>query len=510
MVRRYGICVALVLALTAANVFWRLGTVVVSDSDEARYGVSASEMLSAHALLIPTYGGRPTYLLGDQDVKPPLGYWLLELSFLVFGSTALALRLPSALCGLGVVALTMSASRRWFGRRPAILSGLIMSTCLGFLGHHGARSGDFDSALTLILLAALIEIPRLIEGRAHLLRWSLLLSLGFLLKSFAILPLVLVAVLYLGIRGEWRRIDLRSWALAGRLFVTIVGGWALARSLADGSSTFVVRMMREDLFMRATQMVNKVTYAPYDYLGSVFDRLAPWPLVILVGFVAARRALRMPPNVRLLLLTWVLVPLVLFTLARTHHHWYLEPTYPAWAMLAAVSTMALLRRARGSVSSLVAAGLVVLVLIAGETRVILRVVRDRMPDDQLFLRSLHDRGVAGGGVYAAFPLWSSERFILQVVDGLRVDEPVGASRSTTNGLHDSAVLQTKQPGRMPTAWSPPQGSRIVAASNDYLVWRCPLPGCAVGTANLAVSRAEQPVCRSASRQPPPRPGDVRG
>jgi 4-amino-4-deoxy-L-arabinose transferase-like glycosyltransferase len=472
--RRYGMCVALVLALMAANVFWRLGAVEVSDSDEARYGVSASEMLHAHSVLVPTYGGQPTYLLGDQDVKPPLGYWLIELSFLLFGPTALALRLPSALCGLGVVALTMSTSRRWFGRRAAILSGLIMATSIGFLGHHGARSGDFDSALTLILLAALSEIPRLDEGGARPLAWSLLLSLGFLLKSFAILPLVIVAIIYLGTTGQWRRLDPRSWALAGMLFIAIVGGWALARTIADGSPAFVASMVREDLFTRATRMVNKVTYHPGDYVGSVIDRLLPWPLLVLIGWVMPGDGPRkMRPNLRLLLLTAALIPLVLFTVARTHHHWYLEPTYPAWAMLAAVSTLALMRRARGPVSNRVAAALVVVALLGGEARIIVRIVRDRMPENQVFLGSLHDRGgELGGRVCAAFPLWGSERFLLQVVNGFGVDEQaVGSSPPTTELLHDSAVLLAKQPSRMSMTWIPPRNAHIVAASGDYLIWR---------------------------------------
>ena len=41
----------------------------------------------------------------------------------------------------------MEACCRWFGRRAAILAGLFMTTCFGFLSNHGARSGN--SGLTL-------------------------------------------------------------------------------------------------------------------------------------------------------------------------------------------------------------------------------------------------------------------------------------------------------------------------------------------------------------------------
>ena len=44
-VRRYGLCVAFVLLLMAVNVFAGLSSVTLNDSDEARYGVAAWEML---------------------------------------------------------------------------------------------------------------------------------------------------------------------------------------------------------------------------------------------------------------------------------------------------------------------------------------------------------------------------------------------------------------------------------------------------------------------------------
>jgi 4-amino-4-deoxy-L-arabinose transferase-like glycosyltransferase len=197
---------ALVLAFMACNVFLALGTSDVNDFDEARYGVTAFEMQQHRAFVLTTYAGqREVWAL-----KPPLGYWLMALSFSLFGGSALAMRLPSALCALAAVAVTMAAARRWFDGRLAVLAGAILATTFGFLSQHGARSGDFDAGLTLVLLLVAVQLPRLADSPWRVVPVALLFACGFLLKSFAIAPMVLVAGAYLAWTGGSPRARRRS------------------------------------------------------------------------------------------------------------------------------------------------------------------------------------------------------------------------------------------------------------------------------------------------------------
>src|SRR5258707_2488977 len=107
-VRRYGLCVGFVLLLMAFNVFAGLGSVSLNDSDEARYGVAAWEMLQHRSFIVTTYGVQPEY----WNLKPPLGYWLMSPSFWIFGPTPFALGLPSARCAIGGVAISIAIKRR--------------------------------------------------------------------------------------------------------------------------------------------------------------------------------------------------------------------------------------------------------------------------------------------------------------------------------------------------------------------------------------------------------------
>lgn len=417
VVAHFWLCAAGVVGLMAFNVFWHLSTTVIWSLDEARYGVAASEMLRAHHFLVPTYAGSTEY----WNLKPPLGYWLLEASFEWLGRTVFALRLPSALSALALVWLTMLFGKRTVGRRGAILAGLLVATCYGFLSSHGARSGELDSELALLMTAALMMVPNLRVSANARLAWGLLLGLGFLLKSFAILPFLLAAAIYLVTGPERPRWSLRPWLAAAAVFVAITGGWALLRTLHDGSPYFVERMISEDLLMRASHNIDGAPSLPWSYAMGLGDRFAPWPIFLVALTARPRSTLSMRHRATLrLLLLWAMLPLALFSIARTHHHWYLDPTYPAWAILAALAVLKSFRLMPSSLALSCSA----LALLACEARLLGHIaLREQRPANQAFLMSLHSQGTGRESVLSTFPLAYSQRFILQVLDGFTVYAP---------------------------------------------------------------------------------------
>lgn len=490
---RYALGVVLVLALAAWNCFYGLGSSRLDDMDEARYGVSAYEMMQGRSLIVTTYGHEREY----WNLKPPLGYWLIAGSFALLGTSFFALRLPSALCGLGVVALTLLIGRRWFDRRVSLLAGLFIATAYGFFSHHGARSGDLDAALTLLLLAALLQIERLGESPWRVVGLSLCLALGFLLKSFAVLPILLVAALYVVWSGAWRRQRALPVLLAVLVFALPIAGWAAARWHADASPYFLERMVREDLCDRSLRVIDKVSSSPWNYVGTLHDRLAPWPAMVWVGAVlgARRRRWRLGAlydrlaEGRLpLLLLWALVPFVLFSLARTQHHWYLDPVYPAWALLGAVALTSILRQIPTEGRRAVLLALVATLVLACEVRVLDRVLdRDRLPESQRFLLSLAARRAELGPALRTGRLRHSERFILEAMDGFQVEEP--ARRRLGRGARSLAALD--RPGASPRPLAPAEpepapGAALFLESTDYALYAVPSSLRAAGASPPAV------------------------
>lgn len=466
-IRAYWWCFAAVAGLMTWNAFYRLGDTFVRDHDEARYGVAASEMLRAHSMLVTTYGGATEF----WNLKPPLGYWLLELSYRLAGENQLGLRLPAAVCALLIVVLTMLLARKVADRRVAILAGLALATSFGFVAHHGARSGDLDIALTLPLLIFLMLAPHLANTRAARLGAGLVLALAFLIKSFAILPFVAAVMLYClmtrGI-GSWR-----IWPLPLAIPALVIAVWAVARSVAEGSWEFVRRMFLEDLFLRTTTQIDPDPHRhAWDYVGALFDRLAPWPLLALLAWGLTRTFARqrLSADLATLLGCYALLPLLLFTLARTHHSHYIIPTYPAWAILGAAGALEIFKYAREQQRVGLAAGILIACVLACEIRLISHVeVNDRTPPSQLFLASLGSRldPSSASVLHTTFTPSYSERFFLQVVDGLRVDDVANTDAPIVPGSYWLLKRTNLQwPRALATA-----AAVIIAQSEEYQLVR---------------------------------------
>ncbi len=89
--RRPILPVIIFLALSWYLFFFRIDAMGLTDPDETFYAQTAKEMLSKGEWLTPHIFGKP------QFEKPVFFYWLVEISFKIFGVNEAAARLPSAL-----------------------------------------------------------------------------------------------------------------------------------------------------------------------------------------------------------------------------------------------------------------------------------------------------------------------------------------------------------------------------------------------------------------------------
>ena len=86
----------LVLLLVLAGLLFglNLGTMGLTDRDEGRNAEAGREMLETGDWIAPTFNYEPRY------AKPVFVYWLMSLSYHVFGVSEFAARFPSALFAL--------------------------------------------------------------------------------------------------------------------------------------------------------------------------------------------------------------------------------------------------------------------------------------------------------------------------------------------------------------------------------------------------------------------------
>ncbi len=118
------------------------------EPDEGRYAQIPREMLTANEWIVPTLQGAP-YL-----DKPPLFYWLVMLSYAIFGYHDWAARLIPALAMHASVLSTYLLGRRIVGERSAFWGALLLTVSPIFLGV--GRMLVLDGLLTLWITLALL------------------------------------------------------------------------------------------------------------------------------------------------------------------------------------------------------------------------------------------------------------------------------------------------------------------------------------------------------------------
>lgn len=103
---------------------------------ESIYASIARRIVRTHEWLPLVYEGQP-YLN-----KPPLHFWLMAVSFLLWGPSEFAVRFPSATFGLGTMLLVYYSGKVLFHRRLALFAALILATT--FAGVWDAHRGMID------------------------------------------------------------------------------------------------------------------------------------------------------------------------------------------------------------------------------------------------------------------------------------------------------------------------------------------------------------------------------
>ncbi len=131
----------LLLICLPALLLYPTRSFLLLEPDEGRYAEIAREMLDAGTWVVPTLQGE-AYL-----DKPPLFYWLVKISFMLFGvSDASARLVPAIAVHLTILSIYL-IGRRSVGQRAALWAGLTLCTLPGFM--RMARLLIMDGLLTL-------------------------------------------------------------------------------------------------------------------------------------------------------------------------------------------------------------------------------------------------------------------------------------------------------------------------------------------------------------------------
>ena len=114
--------IAILCVFCLVMFFAFLGAYPLIDVDETRYVRIAQEMLISNNFLTPTINGE-VFL-----EKPPLFFWLEDISFLIFGVNEWASRLPMAVIASFGVFMTYFTGKRFISPQFGLISALILGS----------------------------------------------------------------------------------------------------------------------------------------------------------------------------------------------------------------------------------------------------------------------------------------------------------------------------------------------------------------------------------------------
>jgi 4-amino-4-deoxy-L-arabinose transferase-like glycosyltransferase len=133
------------------------------EPDEGRYAQIPKEMLARGDWVVPHLQGQP-YL-----DKPPMLYWLVMLSYQVFGVSEAAARLVPALAVHATILAVYLFGRRSLGERSAFWGGLLLTAAPGFTGM--GRLLIMDGPLTFWVTVTLLAVFEAIREQRLRLGW---------------------------------------------------------------------------------------------------------------------------------------------------------------------------------------------------------------------------------------------------------------------------------------------------------------------------------------------------
>ena len=299
-----------ILGLAAFLRFWQLGAVGFN-SDEAVYTGSAAA-LAGNTTLAPMF---PVF-----RAHPLLFQSMLSVA-LRLHDTDWTARAFAAVIGVATVAATFALARSLYGRTAGLYAALLLAV----MPYHVVVSRQvlLDGLMTLCATVALCCVVRYVESGRMI--W---LSAGGGMMGAAIITketsVILLGGLYAFFALTPGRLRIRHLLLALLVTVTLVASWPLMLRIAGHSQTSQSYLL--------WQLFRRPNHGTWFY----FTTLPPWigPAVLLVA-LAGLVWLRDEGTWReRLLLAWIAVPVIFFTLWPVKGFQYLLPIGPALAVLA--------------------------------------------------------------------------------------------------------------------------------------------------------------------------------
>jgi 4-amino-4-deoxy-L-arabinose transferase-like glycosyltransferase len=346
------------LALSGLLFFLGLGDMGLTDRDEGRNAEAGREMFASGDLLTPTFNGEL------RVAKPVFIYWLMTMSYHLFGVSEFAARVPSALFGVALIMMQFLFLSRLRGQAVGLFGALMLLLNVETLAL--GRMALTDSVLIFFTTFSLYGFWLGLHGTGSERHWMWGFYAGMALATLTKGPVGLAvplttAILYLTTTRSWTAYWQRGFPIAGTLLLLLLAApWYAAMFLMHGdayASQAKLHTVGRFLSPMEGHSFGFLFYVPVLLLG-----FFPWsgllPVALYRAFTSWRAArgkrqgakgeargegheargksLSDVPSLEWFAALWVVGVFVFFTLSSTRLPHYIGPLFPAAALLTAL------------------------------------------------------------------------------------------------------------------------------------------------------------------------------
>jgi 4-amino-4-deoxy-L-arabinose transferase-like glycosyltransferase len=344
---------ALLIAVSACNLFYQLGTEPFQDYDEATYAEVTAESLSHGNYLSLTFLNQPYFR------KPPLMFWMTAAGEKVFADDEFAMRLPSALAALLLVPLAfLICLEAGAGIGTGLLAATIVATTSALM--EPARQARFDVLVSFFIVAAFYAGIRAQRSSRWYVSMGVFVGLAVLTKSVIAVFAPVALLIYL---FQLKRLSFlkEKWFWGGvAAFLAVVAPWHLYMTLTSGVAFWHIYLGTQVIDRAGSNLFDGISSnltTNLDYIGFFLRFGMPWSPLFLVSLLGTPLSLRRMGKA--VCMTWVSCAGTVIAIvgvmfwSQTKAVTYLIPLYPFMAIALAISISSLWKRSSENVRSLI-------------------------------------------------------------------------------------------------------------------------------------------------------------